>query len=70
MKQHQAASKLVCPAMSWYWPAAHDAHATVADALLCPATHAVHVLAPLLASVFVVDPAAHAWHSTVDAELY
>jgi hypothetical protein len=36
----------------------------------CPATHAVHVLAPLLASVFVIDPAAHARHSTVDAELY
>jgi hypothetical protein len=59
-----------CPAMPWYCPAAHGAHAIVDDALYCPATHAAHVVAPLLASVFVVDPASHARHVTVDAELY
>ena len=60
----------ICPALPWYWPAAHATHATVDDALLCPAMHAVHIVAPLLAKVFVVDPASHVLHATVDAGLY
>ena len=56
--------------LPWYRPATHGAHSTVGDALLCPAAHAVHVVAPWLASVFVIDPASHARHFTVDAELY
>jgi hypothetical protein len=46
-----------------YWPGTHWAHATVATALDWPAGHAVHAVAPVLLSAFVIEPAVHTIHA-------
>ena len=56
-------------------PAAHAAHATVDEAVYVPELHAVHVVAPLLATpvpapTSVIEPAAHVAHATVDEAVY
>ena len=60
------------PSDSTYRPAAQSIHAATLDAVeYLPAPHAVHVVAPLLLPVFVIDPASHAVHaSTFDAVEY
>ena len=60
----------VCAALPWYWPAAHDAHATVDLLLYLPLSHDVQFTAPVDDSVFVTEPALQVSHATVDALLY
>jgi hypothetical protein len=57
----------VLPDVALYRPAAQSAHAVVEAVLLCPAAHAVHVVAPLLttpvpAPTSVTDPGGHVVH--------
>jgi hypothetical protein len=50
-------------------PGGHTAHAVVDTGLYCPAAHAVHVLAPVAASVLVIHPGAQAEQAAVGVAL-
>jgi hypothetical protein len=53
------AMQLAWPVLPWYQAAAQGAHAIVEAVLDLPATHAVQLDAPTLASVLVYEPAVH-----------
>ena len=54
----------VCPFILWYVPASQLVQAATLDAVEnVPAVQAVHVVAPVPAPVFVMDPAAHVMQS-------
>ena len=58
----------VLPALREYLPARQSLHASTADAEYWPAAHAVHVVAPVVLPVFVIQPASHSAHDeSVDA---
>ena len=52
----------VLPALREYLPARQSLHASTADAEYWPAAHAVHVVAPVVLPVFVIQPASHSAH--------
>ena len=56
------------PSFAAYWPAAHSVQAEVDTAECFPTAHAMQMLAPSLAPVFVIDPAAHSAQSLAEAE--
>jgi hypothetical protein len=61
----------VCwPVASWYRPGLQPAQAMTEVSLLCPASHVVHAVAPVLRSELVTEPPAHAAHAVVGAGLY
>ena len=58
------------PSLAAYLPAGHDVHAATFDSLeYLPTAHLAHMLAPLLAPVFVIEPAAHCAQSLASFEL-
>ena len=56
------------PSFAAYWPAEHSVQAEVDTAECFPTAHAVQMLAPMLAPVFVMDPASHSVQSLAKAE--
>ena len=53
----------VCPFILWYVPALQSVQAATLDAVeYFPAVQAVHVVAPVLVPVFVIDPALQSVH--------
>ena len=56
------------PSFAAYWPAKQSVQAEVDTAECFPTAHAVQMLAPSLAPVFVIDPAAHSAQSLAKAE--
>ena len=57
------------PALPWYVPAVHIAHAVKDDALNWPAEHTLQVVA-LALNVLVMLPLGHTTHSAVATGLY
>ena len=57
-----------CAAADWYSPSAQSKHATVDAVEYFPTAQAAHVVAPVLASSFVIEPAAHTSQSLAAPE--
>ena len=53
---------LVLPGSGWYLPGGHAAQATLESLLVCPATQAVQIRAPLVFNVSITDPFGHEKH--------
>jgi hypothetical protein len=57
-----------CAAADWYSPTAQSKQATVDAVEYLPTAQAAHVVAPVLASSFVIEPAAHTTQSLAVSE--
>ena len=66
--EREAGKAVTVVAVPVDWPASQLAQAVVEAALYFPTSHAVQLVAPVLASVSVTEPALHVEHELCPAE--